>query len=152
MAVKGKIKPDHIPQNSFSLKVVGLPTDITAVMISGFDTELESVDLPDRTTASGGNFKHVEFEIEIPVHHSDERAALDAWLVEARLGLPTYKKAAALTFFSVGGIIKAAWTLTGLYPVKGAGPSGGGDMTNEGEMLKAKYSFKADNATPMIYK
>ena len=50
--MKGIIKPDHIPVNNFDLLVAGL-IDLTAVEVSGIEDTLQTIDLPDRTRASG---------------------------------------------------------------------------------------------------
>lgn len=147
MAVKGKIQPNHIPQNSFKLVVAGLP-DITFVMIGSIARELETSIMPDRTTVSGGNLKHVEFDAEFPAHHTLERKAFDAWLLESQLGAPTYKKTGILQMYRLSGGIGAAWTLTGLYVSKIDTTSL--DAKNEGEQVNIKVSLKADAAVPIV--
>ena len=71
--MKGIIKSDHMPLNKFQLLVAGLPS-LTLVTISGIDDELQTVDLPDRTAASGGHRGPSEFTANaVPVAHCAER-------------------------------------------------------------------------------
>jgi len=75
--MKGVIHPDHIPRNKYQLLVDGMP-DFTFLNVGNLEEELETVDLPDRTTASGGNTKPIEFTASIPTHHSEERIAMES--------------------------------------------------------------------------
>ena len=52
--MKGSIQADHIPVNKYEFLVVGIP-GLVFTEISGLEQETESVVLPDRTTASGGD-------------------------------------------------------------------------------------------------
>ena len=53
MPLKGLIDPDHIPVNKYELNIVGMPT-IVFTSVSGLETEVAAIDLPDRTKATGG--------------------------------------------------------------------------------------------------
>ena len=89
--MKGVLAPDHIPKNKYELRVRGLPP-ITFTAVSGLEEELDKVDLPDRTGASGGNTKNGEFTARMPTHHTTERIALEAWFAECQDPVPrTYK-------------------------------------------------------------
>lgn len=147
MAIRGSIKEDHIPLNKFKLKVTGLP-NLTFTKIGGLEEELETVTLPDRTTATGGNTKAIEFDAELPLHHTVEVAAIEAWWKECRDPVsPTYKKAGTLIQESGSGQIRRTWALTGLYPKKRATPDL--DIENEGEMAVLALSFVADTMDPV---
>ena len=52
--MKGAIKPNHMAVNKYTLTVIGMPP-LTPTEISGLEEELQTVELPDRTRASGGN-------------------------------------------------------------------------------------------------
>jgi len=145
--MKGAISPDHIPVNKYRLVVAGLPP-ITAVEIGGLEDELETVDLPDRTRATGGNRKTVEFTLSIPAHHTIERLAMEAWFQEGQDPvLPSYKKAATLILISLSGQGFASYTLPGLFVQKRVTPDL--EMANEGDMATIEYSMSADDVIPI---
>ena len=54
MSIKGAIQSGHAPRNKYRLIMVGLPP-LTPTRVSGLESDTEAVELPDRTTASGGN-------------------------------------------------------------------------------------------------
>jgi hypothetical protein len=145
--MKGAIKADHMPTNKFDFKVVGL-LKLTAVTISGIEEEILSVDLPDHTTASSGEKGAIEFELELPVHHTAEFAAMELWYKEAQDPIsPTYKKPATLTFLSISGRAKRSFTIVNCWV-------GGRDlpdlnMEDEGDIALVKYKMKADELQPI---
>lgn len=144
--MKGAIFPDHIPKNKFQLIVAGLPS-ITFVQVSGLEEELETVDLPDRTTASGGNTKAIEFTARMPTHHTPERIALENWFAQCRDPVdPTYKKVGTLVKQSITGMNSVSYILQGMYPSKRSTPDL--EMTNEGEEDELEWTFKADQIFP----
>lgn len=144
--LKNSLFPDHIPVNKFELIVVGAPGPMKFIKITGLERELETVSLPDRTTASGGNVKPVEFTATHPKHHVVEDTFLEAWLKESELAVPSYKKAGSLLIQSISGLVTRSYTLLGLYPCKSATPDL--DAENEGELFVTTWTFKADNIIP----
>lgn len=145
--MKGEIQPDHMPVNNFSLKVIGL-LDLTAVTISGIDDELQTVDLPDRTVASGGNRAATEFDVGIPAHHTAEIAAMEAWYIESQDPItPTYKKPCTLIMNSLSGAKSRTYTLVGVFPKKRATPDL--DMGADGDMAVITYTMSVDNIVPI---
>lgn len=147
MPMKGSIQPNHIPVNKYQMIVVGMPT-LTPVTISGIEEELNTVELPDRTTASGGNTNHVEFTMAIPAHHSVEIAAMEAWYRESQDPVtPTYKKQASLLLESVGltGPTRT-FNLINCYPFKRKLPDL--EMKNDGDMAVYEWSMKCDQILP----
>ena len=145
--MKGAIKADHIPLNKFKLLVIGLPP-LTPTSVSGIEEELEVVNLPDRTQASGGNTKPGEFTIKLPMHHSIEQAAMELWLRESQDPVtPTYKKAATLIHQSIGGTIFRSFTLVGVFPSKRKLPDL--EMANEGELAEVEWTLKFDDILPV---
>lgn len=140
--MKGSIQPDHIPKNKFVLSILSMPP-ITFVKVSGLEEELETVDLPDRTTASGGNKKALEFTASMPTHHTAERIALENWYAQCSDPVdPQYKKVGTLTKISLTGINVVSYVLPGMYPCKFSSPDV--EMTNEGEEDEIEWTFKAD--------
>lgn len=146
MPAKGTIRADHIPNNKFSLLVAGMPP-LTAIKVSGIEEELETVTLPDRTVASGGNTKATEATVETPAHHVVEQAAWEAWYASSQDPvLPTYKRVATLVQQSGSGAIVRAWTLTGVFPRK-RGLSDQ-DMASEGDMAIVTWTISIDDVLP----
>lgn len=139
--MKGAILPDHMPVNKYELIVIGLPP-LTFTAISGIEDELQTVTLPDQTTASGGNKLPVEFTGTVPAHHP-ETIFLDAWFIEGQDPVsPGYKKIATLVLKSLSGLNLKPYPLTGLYISKRGTPDL--EMENDGEMAAIVYTFKGD--------
>lgn len=150
MVLKGTIAPDHIPVNNFELIIAGLPP-ITFVEVSGLPDEIETVQLPDRTMASGGNSKALELTAKIMAHHIIEVAALDLWWIESggldSPVLPTYKKLATLINRSISGLNARVVTLTGMFPKKRK--TSDLKMDDEGKPAEIEYTFSVDLALPV---
>lgn len=145
--MKGQIKPDHIPVNKYQLTIIGLPP-LTPIEISGMEDELETTDLPDRTTASGGNRGPSEFTMMIPAHHLVEVAACEVWYKEAQEPVsPGYKKPGILAMKSLSGKAARRRTLVGAYISKRADPDL--ELANEGEMAAIEYTVKVDDIIPL---
>jgi len=145
--MKGEIRADHMPANKFQFRVAGL-ADLGAVTVSGIEDELEAVELPDRTMASGGQRKAGEFEIGIPMHHTAEIAAMELWFVESQDPvLPTYKKPCTLLHPSISGQSSRNFTLTGVFPKKRALPDL--DKSDEGNMNVETWTMSYDNIIPI---
>lgn len=147
MAIKGTILPDHVQVNKFQLQVVGLPP-LTPMAISGIEEELDTVELPDRTSQTGGRSKPVEFELTIPMHHQLEQAAMESWFDECKDPVsPLHKKVATLLAFSQSNITQKSWFLSGLFPSKRALPDF--ELENDGEMANVVWTMKADELLPL---
>jgi hypothetical protein len=140
--MKGVLQPDHIPLNNYQLRIQDLPT-ITFITIAGLEEELENVDLPDRTAASGGHTKTIEFTATMPLHHITEMTAMENWFsgsqdpVEQR-----YKKVGTLVLVSLTGLVRKSFLINGMFPCKRK--TGDLDMANEGELHVVEWTFKAD--------
>lgn len=140
--MKGTINPDHIPKNKFSLRVRGMP-EILFTEVSGIEEETEKVDIPDRTAASGGQSKAFEFTAKVPLHHTEQIAALNDWVQQGRDPVdPGYKKVGTFTRTSISGMITTTIILYGLWVFKDSESEAA--MSNEGEMVEVEYSFSAD--------
>jgi hypothetical protein len=145
--LKGSIQPDHIPVNKFQLLVVGQPR-IRFVNIAGLEEELQTVDLPDRTKASGGNTNPVEFTATTMAHHTLEQAAIEAWYKEGQDPVQeTYKKVGTLIMQSLSGGKVRTFSLVGLFVNKRVTPEL--DMANEGEPALIEWTFMADQMLPI---
>jgi len=146
MGLKGKIEENHIPKNNFELIVVGLPP-ILFTEVGGITEELDTVDLPDRTVASGGNTKATELTVMQPSHHDVEVLAMEAWYKEAQDPVtPTYKKVGILTKKDIGGNIVRSYTLQGAFPKSRALQDL--SLENEGEMDTIEWTLSVDDILP----
>lgn len=146
MAMKGTIKPGHIPANNYQLMVVGLPA-LTPTAVSGLDTELETANLPDRTVASGGNTKAADITIKLPMHHVVEQRAMEKWFQDSQDPVkPGYKKPATLCFINIEGKVTRAFSLIGVFPKKRKLPDM--DLANAGDMTVAEWTLAVDDVQP----
>ena len=147
MGLKGIIQPNHVPLNKFQLFVVGIP-QIVFVQVSGIEEQLDVVDMPDRTKASGGNTKPVEFTGMTMMHHVVERVALESWFKEGQDPVtPTYKKIGTLIHKGIRDNILATFTLPGLFITGRKLPDL--DLANEGEPAMIEWTFSADDILPV---
>ena len=147
MTIKGVFLPDHIQVNKFQLSVPGLPP-LTPISIGELESELDKVELPDRTTASGGREKAGEFELVIPAHHTLEIAAMELWVVEGLDPIsPLYKKIATLFGFSQSTLGQKSWMIGGAWASKRALPAW--ELDNDGEMANITYTISYDEVIPL---
>ena len=145
MPLKGRIDPDHIPLNKYKLLVLGIG-EITATNVSGLETEVAAIDLPDRTKASGGQISATEFTVTVPMHHSAEIALMDLWFNEGQDPIAvTYKKPGTLQHLSGTGDIQRIYALTGMWVQKSKLPDLAYD--DDGWMAEVEYTLCADSAT-----
>jgi len=141
--MKGVLHPDHIPLNKYELRIRDLPT-ITFIEVAGLEEELENVDLPDRTAASGGNTKPIEFTATMPLHHLTEMAAMEQWFQDSQDPVaPNYKKPGTLVLTSITGLVRKTFIITGMFPCKRK--TGDLDMANEGELHVVEWTFRGDD-------
>lgn len=145
--MKGSIKPAHIPVNKYQLIVIGLP-DLTPITVSGIEEELQTIDLPDRTKASGGNTGPSECTIAIPLHHTVEYLAMEQWFSDCQGRVaPNYKKNATLIMQSVvAGGPSRTFSLVGTFITKRTLPDL--EQANEGEMAAVEYMLSIDQILP----
>lgn len=142
MAIKGVILPDHVQVNKYQLTVAGLPP-LLFTAVSGIEEEMDTVDLPDRTSQTGGRTKPVEFEVTQPAHHMIERLAMEAWWSECKDPVsPLHKKIGTLIAFSQSTIMQVSYMLFGVFPSKRALPDF--DLDNDGDMAALVWTLKAD--------
>jgi hypothetical protein len=147
MALKGIIEGDHIPNNKFELNIIGLPA-IVFTKVSGLESEIAAIELPDRTMATGGQRGATELVVEVPNHHSVEIAAMETWLSEGVDPVsPTYKKVGTLVQVSNTGNIRRGWAITGVWITKRK--MSDMEMSDAGEMSVMEYTLKVDDVTPL---
>lgn len=140
--MKHVLLPDHIPTNKYVFTVAGLPP-ITFTSVGALEEEIDKIDLPDRTAASGGRTKPVEFDVKVPSHHAVEIAAMEAWYEEGQDPVsPTYKKVGTLAMISLTGAQQYVATLIGIWNYKRGTPEL--EMNSDGELTEITYSLCTD--------
>lgn len=145
--LKGQIQPDHFPRNKYALQVTGM-IPVVFHSISGLEEEIDVVDLPDRTRASGGNAKAFEFTARQPMHHIAEVLAMRVWFNENKDPISsTAKKMATLVMESGTGQRQQSFTLLGLWPSKEVLPEL--SFEDEGEMAEIEWTFQCDEKIPI---
>jgi len=141
--MKGVISPDHISVAKYQLIFLGIPP-LTITEITGLEQEIQTTDLPDKTTASGGDTMPMEFAIKIPAHETVQIAAVEAWLSLCKGDVdPGYKKEGILMLQSISGNVMRTYQLVNAFPFKRGLPDLA--MENEGEEADVEYTFKADD-------
>ena len=147
MTLKGLIDPDHIPVNKYELAVVGLPT-IQFTSLSGMEIDVGTIELPDRTKASGGQLNTSQLTVQVPMHHTAQIAAMELWFQGGQDPIViTYKKACTLTHLSGSGEIKRAYSMLGTWISKRKLPDLAFD--NAGEMSVVEYTLEVDSIIPL---
>lgn len=149
MPVKGTIAPDHIPMNKYEVTFIGvLVPNLTITKMSGLESELPAINLPDGTAASGGKTGPGTFDIEIPAHHKLEVAAMELWRQENKEPLTsTAKKIGTLALVSGTGGIRLTRGIVGAWPSKLKLPDM--DMNDDGAMAVVTYTISYDDFTPL---
>lgn len=144
MVMKGTVQPNHIPINNFELLLIGTASpSFFFTEVSGVEQETETVEMPDRTMASGGNVKASEVTAKMLMHHTIELAALEIWRLEAIGNVtPTYKKIGNLIHRDNAGSIKSTRTWLGIFPKKRKDPDN--DVKNEGDPAEVEWTFSID--------
>lgn len=142
--LKGRIQSNHIPKNNYELQVTGLAKSILLTEISDIPEELDVVDLPDRTAASGGHTRATEFTAMQPSHHDVEVKIMEAWFQESQDPVAaTYKKTGTLIQKAIDGSIVRAYGLQGIFPKQRS--IGEMSMENEGELQLIEWTFSVDD-------
>ena len=147
MPLKGTVGTDHFPRNKYSLDIVGIPVNLTALSVGELETELETATLSDRRVVSGGNTKALETDVVTPAHHAQEQAAWEKWFTDSQLDTALdYKKPGTLSMISSSGLVIKSWVLTGVFPKKRK--LSDFDMENEGEDSRVTWTISIDEMTP----
>lgn len=141
--MKAIILPDHIPVSKYRFQPIGLPS-ILFTSVGALEQEMDTVDLPDRTKASGGRAKPGDSDVKVPMHHLNEIAAMDAWYEEAKDPVTlTYKKVGTMSFISLSGLVIQSYTVLGAWLNKRATPDG--ELDNEGDLSEVTYGMCWDD-------
>ncbi len=153
MGLQGSIQPDHLSQAKFTFNIIGLPP-LHPITVSGLGDEIDTVELPDQTMASGGGIKPTELTITFPGHggnHAIEVEAMEIWYKECKGNVsPNYKKAGTLTVHSISGSHSRSYGITGVFVTKRS--ISDLDMNNDGDMHTHEYGLSIDavEALPFV--
>ena len=142
MPLKNKIEPDHIPLNKYALTIVGIG-EVVFTTVSGLETEVAAIDLPDRTKATGGQISSAELTVTVPMHHSASIAIMNLWHQEAQDPVTiTYKKGGVLRHISGTGDISRTYMLVGAWCSKQKLP----DLSfeDDGGMAEVEFTIQVD--------
>lgn len=146
--MKQVLQPDHLPRNNFVLRPTGIHA-LTLIEMSGIEEEIEAVELPDRTFASGGHTKPFEFTFSIPAHHRAEVAAVYRWYQDCQEPVdPTYKKDAVYTIYSISASSTLSYVIEGMFLCKWK--TSDNEASNEGEMHTIEITAKGDRLRPLL--
>jgi len=142
MAIKGTMKPDHIPVNKYKLSLTGM-IPIIFTKISGIEEETATVELPDKSIRSGGRSGPIEFDVEMPAHHVSEKMAMEGWLQEGKDPVsPFAYKTGTLQMYSQTGAQTVVYMLEEAICTKRSLPEL--DLSNDGEMAVIGFTIKAN--------
>jgi len=144
MSIKGVLQSNRVQVNKFELMIVPLtfPKPLFT-RISGLEMELDTVDLPDRTTRSGGREKQVEFEVDQPMHHVIEVVAMEGWWKQCVNTLPLYLKIGTLLILNEYLGRSQKFMLYNLWLSKRS--QSDLDLDNDGDMAIITWTMKADS-------
>jgi hypothetical protein len=147
MGLKGQISANHFPKNKYNLTFLGLPP-ITPTKVSGISEELDVIDLPDQTRASGGGRKATTVTITVPMQHLIQQGFLELWYKQGQGDVsPVYKKTGTLTYISLDGTVFRQYTLNGCFVTKRELPDL--DMGDEGNMTESTWDISVDELLPV---
>jgi len=143
MTLKNLIQPNHAPINKYELLVLGLPS-VLFTDVTGIEQETQKVTLPDRTAASGGQSEPFEVVAKLPLHHTSEVSAIEAWYKEGQDPVTAnYKKTGTMIYKAINDTIVKSYSLIGTWISKLKYPDT--DMTNEGEPALLEVTFTVDD-------
>ena len=143
MVAKGAVLANHIPVNNFKMTVTGGNVDLLFITLTMPEFETETIDLPDRTQASGGNVLPGESVGSIMGHHNSEVDYLETWRKDG-IGKvkTTYKRACTIAEYGIDGKIvrSQGWKGVRIKKVKKTDR----DLADPGAPAMYEYTFGID--------
>jgi hypothetical protein len=114
MALKGIIPKDIIAANKFTLAADNDEILITA--ITGAEETIETVELPDKTSASAGRTEMSEVTIKIPAHVDESVNFMNIWFQACKDPVQpgAYKTCVVTAESSSGGTVRT-YTYVGVF-------------------------------------
>jgi hypothetical protein len=147
MSIKNVVQPNRVQVNKYQLIVQPGVGSVLLVSIGGLEEELDKVDLPDRTSRSGGREKQGETEIVQPMHHDLEVLAVETWYRMCKNTLPLYLKLGILMIFDEWGSPRKRYTLPNCWLSKRKHADL--ELDNDGEMATITWTMNYDQIIPM---
>jgi hypothetical protein len=148
MAIKNVINENRIQVNKYLLDLQPGIGSVLLTTISGLEEELDAVELPDRTTRSGGRKKSIEFEVTQPLHHDLEVARMEAAYVEAQDPVsPLHLKVGTLIQFDQSGLPRRKFTLLNVWVKKRVHSDL--ELENDGDMATITWTLQCDEILPV---
>ena len=143
MGIKNVLLENRIPQNKFRNVIQPSVGEITFISVGDLEEELDFVDLPDRTSRTGGRTKQIEFEVVQPMHHDIEVAAMEAWYTECKDPVsPDHLKIWTYTRIDLGDNPRRVTVLDNCSVMKKVESES--DLDNDGDMATITWTIKAD--------
>jgi hypothetical protein len=149
MVAKGAVAANHIPVNNFQM-LVG-EKNLFFVSLTMPELETETIDLPDRTQASGGNVLPSEAVGSIMGHHSGDVSYLETWRKQGIGNVPTtYKRTVTVTESGIDGKTarKQTWSGVRIKKVKKTDK----DLADPGAPAMYEYTFGIDSVKDVVVK
>ena len=143
MTLKNTIAANHSPANKYDLSVAGLPK-FTFTKVDGIEQEVKKVTMPDRTAASGGQSDPFDVKATLPLHHTAEVAAIEAWFKAGKDPVQAgYKKTGTMIYKAIDDTIVKSYSLEGMWVSKLKMPDV--EMSNDGEAALVEVTFSVDD-------
>ena len=140
--MKGIFNNDHMPMNKFELRIDGFPI-ISFTEVTGLESEIDTVEMPDKTVVSGGRSQPGEFTAKLMLHDDFPLIRLNGWHEACKDPVdPNYKKNGIMFYDSISGNNFAAFEILGMFPKKISAPDA--NMGNEGESQQFEITFAYD--------
>ena len=147
MTLKNTIDPNHVPLSKYQLNVLGLPL-LKLTKVGGIEKVLKVANLPDKTSASGGQQDPFDLVCELPLHHSAERQAIEEWYKEGQDPVTaTYKKSGVMSYKAIDDSVSAAYSLIGAFCMRLKYPDS--DMEDDETMGVLEFTLRVDDAEPL---
>ena len=143
MPAKGAIDPNAAITAQFRLEIPGAP-DLVFTRVGEMETQLVMAEMPDKTMQPTGQANPGEFEADLPMHHADQRAFLEAWLILTRTGSPGHKLVGTMYYLRADGVTSVRSVLLDGLVLRGDKDP---EMSagEDGEMAVITYSFTYDD-------
>ena len=145
--MKSVLDPNHIPRNKYFLDIPEIPDFINFVAVEGLESEIDNVEMPDKTMVSGGRTAPSEFTGRVMLHDIVAVDVLQRWHEDCKDPAdPFYKKTGILQYEPINGTkgpgVFTTFELRGIWPSRISPPDT--DMSNEGEPQQFEVTFKVD--------
>ncbi len=142
MAAKGTVQPNAPMTNQYELLFEGMPV-LFAARVSGFDRQIVTTELADKTKQTTGQVNPFEFEVDHYPHHVTERVALEEWHRQVEGGGPLAKRSGLLFYKNAAGGIVFTKQIVGAQPKGQKTPDL--NAKDDGSAVMTTWVFDADD-------